>query len=99
MDKELERIDGLYAKIKSGYYLKNKNGQVINSINKKIVYEYLKAYITQHKSDSDIIIYNDQQMQIIINTVDKTLSLDRYVHINKQVVNIDDLNSNLGKFN
>lgn len=99
MDKELERIEGLYAKIKSGYYLKNKNGQVINNINKKIVYAYLKAYIAQHKSDSDIIIYNDQEMQIIINTVDKTLSLDRYVYINKQVVNIDDLSSNLGKFN
>lgn len=90
------KIDGLQAKIQSAYYLKDKQtDQKLKFFNKQEAYLFLKTYIDKIKQPSDIIIQNEQEGEIIINTTDKSLPLDRYVFINPTDVNIDDLTSNI----
>lgn len=95
MDNQLEKVEGLYARIRSGYYLKNENNKILQFYNDISAYQYLKQYIEENKSDSDIIIYNDDTLEIIINTVNKNLKLDRFVYIDKTLVNIDNLSENI----
>lgn len=97
MSDNFQRVDGLYAKIQSGYYLVDANGKKINSLSPEATYLYIKEYIQKIKSDDDIIVYNDSQFEIIINTLNKQLPLDRYVKINTSVVNLENLSSNIKK--
>lgn len=95
MDNQLEKVEGLYAKIRSAYYLRNEKDNILSFYDNIQAYQYLKKYIEKNKSDSDIIIYNDDSLEIIINTVDKNLKLDRFVYIDKEKVNIDNLTENI----
>ena len=98
--KELIKIDGLQARIKSAYYLKDKQtNQKLKFLNVQQAYIFLKTYINSIKSQDDIIIQNDQQHEIIINTINKNLPLDRYVFINPANVDINDLTSNINRYN
>lgn len=85
----------LKATINSKYYVYDTNGQkkFFYDVNK--AYQYLKSYIFQHKSQSDIVIFDDKDLQIRVYTTDKTLPLDRLVYIDKSKVDIDNLNNNL----
>ncbi len=94
MGNTLEKIEGLYATIKSAYYLKNNNKLVAFNA-KQYAYQYLKQYIEKIKSDTDIIIYDDDNCEVIINTLDKKLDLDRYVYIDENIVNLSNLSANI----
>lgn len=99
MSQIQNKINGLQARIRSAYYLKdNKTGTHLKFSSKAQAYLYLKQYINKIKTDSDIVIYNDQALQVMINTIDKTLPLDRYVFINPANVDINDLTSNIDRY-
>ena len=85
----------LKATIRSKYYIYDDNGQKIYFYDMKKAYEYLKNYIFQHKDQSDIVIFDDKDLQIRVYTTNKTLPLDRLVYIDKEKVDIDNLNNNL----
>lgn len=86
----------LQANIKSAYYLKDKlTNQKLVFADAQKAYIYLKSYINSIKDESDIIVFNDQTLEVIINTMNRTLPLDRYVHISPANININDLTSNL----
>lgn len=90
--KDFEKFQ---ARIQSAYYIKNKALDPYKFQSKEQAYKMLKRYIQQHKDPSDIIIYDDINYKVIINTVNKELPLDRYVYIDRHNVNLDDLNKNL----
>ena len=93
------KIDGLQARIKSAYYLKDtKTDQKLRFLNADQAYIYLKQYINSIKDQSDIIIFNDETKEVIINTINKELPLDRYVFINPANVDINDLTSNIDRY-
>ena len=44
MDNQLEKVEGLYARIRSGYYLKNENNKILQFYNES---QYLVGKVSQ----------------------------------------------------
>lgn len=91
------KIKGLQAKIESAYYLRDKSGNRLAFVDANAAYEYIKQYVNSVKDQNDIIIFDDESRNVIINTVNRQAALDRYVWINPANVNINDLSSNINR--